>query len=122
MIKNIAKLYRAGLTIASATDFAGSPLLKMGTNAMELELLVKHCGFKPLDAIASATRNGARACGLETQIGTLEKGKLADLIIVDGDPIKDIKILQEKSKIRLVMKEGKAEVNRGMKTQRKGVS
>ncbi|MEM2119081.1 MAG: amidohydrolase family protein, partial [Candidatus Bathyarchaeia archaeon] len=119
MIKNIAKLYRAGLTIASATDFAGSPLLKMGTNAIELELLVKHCGFKPLDAITAATRNGAKACGLEKLVGTLEKGKLADLIIVDGDPVKDIRVLQDKRKVKLVMKEGKIEANRGAKIQKK---
>jgi len=114
-IKNIAKLYKAGLTIASATDFVGSPLLKMGTNAMELELLIKHCGFKPMDAIIAATRNGAKACGLENEIGTIEKGKLADIIIVDGDPLKDIKVLQDTNKIKMVMKEGKIEVKRGEK-------
>jgi imidazolonepropionase-like amidohydrolase len=113
--KNIAKLYRAGLTIASATDFTGSPLLKMGTNAMELELLIKHCGFRPMDAIIAATRNGAKACGLENEIGMIEKGKLADIIIVDGDPLKDIKVLQDKNKIKMVMKEGKIEVKRGVK-------
>jgi len=110
--KNIARLYKAGLTIASATDFCGSPLLKQGDNAMELELLVKHCGFKPMDAIVAATRNGAKACGLENKIGTIEKGKLADIIIVDGNPVKDIKVLQNKNKIKMVMKEGKIETKR----------
>jgi imidazolonepropionase-like amidohydrolase len=110
--KNIAKLHKAGLTVASATDFCGSPLLKMGTNAMELELLVRHCGFKPMDAIVAATRNGAKACGLEDQIGTVERGKLADIIMVEGDPLKDIKVLQDKSKIKMVMKEGKIEAKR----------
>jgi len=110
--KNIARLYRAGLTIASATDFCGSPLLKHGDNAMELELLVKHCGFKPMDAIVAATRNGAKACGLENEIGTIEKGKMADIIIVDGNPVKDIKVLQDKNKVKMVMKEGKIETNR----------
>jgi imidazolonepropionase-like amidohydrolase len=114
-IKNIAKLYRAGLTIASATDFCGSPLLKMGTNAMELELLVKHCGFKPMDTIVAATQNGAKACGLDNEIGTVEKGKLADIIVVDGDPVKDVRVLQDKNKIKLVMKEGKIEINRGIR-------
>lgn len=114
-IKNIAKLYKAGLTIASATDFCGSPLLKMGTNAIELELLIKHCGFKPMNTIVAATKNGAKACGLENEIGTVEKGKLADLIIVDGDPLKDVRVLQDKNKIKMVMKEGKIEINRGIK-------
>ncbi|NWG11732.1 amidohydrolase family protein [Candidatus Bathyarchaeota archaeon] len=115
MVKNIAKLYKAGLTIASATDFVGSPLLKMGTNAMELELLVKHCGFKPMDAIVVATRNGAKACGLENVTGTVQEGKLADVIVVDGDPLKDVKVLQDKNRIKMVMKEGKIEVRRGAK-------
>ena len=112
--KNIARLYKAGLTIASATDFCGSPLLKMGTNAVELEMLVENCGFEPMDAIVAATLNGAKACGLESEIGTIEKGKLADIIIVDGDPVKDIKVLQEKDAINLVMKEGTIETKRNI--------
>ena len=68
-----------------------------------------------MDAIISATRNGAKACGLENEIGTIEKGKLADILTVDGDPLKDIKVLQDKHKIKMVMKEGKIEVNRGLK-------
>ena len=111
-IKNIAKLYQAGLTIASATDFMGSPLLKMGTNAMELELLVKQCGFTPMDALVAATRNGAKACGLEAQLGTLEAGKLADLLLIDGNPLNDITVLQDKNKIQLIVKEGTIEVDR----------
>jgi imidazolonepropionase-like amidohydrolase len=110
--KNIARFYRAGLTVASATDFCGSPLLRHGDNAMELELLVKHCGFKPMDAIVAATRNGAKACGLENEIGTIEKEKLADIIIVDGDPVKDIRVLQDKRKMKMVVKEGKIETRR----------
>ena len=77
---------------------------------MELELLVKHCGFTPMDAVVAATLNGAKACGLEEQIGTIQKGKLADMIIVDGNPLKDIKILQDKGKIGIVIKEGRIEV------------
>ena len=49
---------------------------------------------------------GLEGLGLEKKIGTVEKGKLADLVVVDGDPLKDITILQDKSRIKLVMKEG----------------
>lgn len=114
MVKNIAKLREAGTTIASGTDFLDTPLMKLGTNAFELELLVKYCGFKPMDAIVSATFNGAKACCLEDKIGSIEEGKLADIIIVDGDPLKDIKILRNLDRIKMVIKEGKIEVNRGL--------
>lgn len=116
--KNIAKLYKAGLTIAMATDFCVSPLLKMGSNALELEMLVNHYGFQPMDAIIAATRNGAKACGMENQIGTIEKGKLADIIVVNGNPLEDIKVLQDKNNIRMVMKEGEIEVERGLELSR----
>lgn len=114
VVKNIAKLREAGATVAAATDFCGSKLMKMGTNALELELLVKNCGFTPMDAIVSATLNGAKACGLEDKIGTIEEGKLADIIIVDGDPLEDIKILQDTERIKMVLKEGNVEVDRNL--------
>lgn len=113
-VKNIAKIREAGATVASATDLLEPPTKDMSMNALELELLVEHCGFKPIEAIVSATCNGAKACGLEDKIGTIEKGKLADIIIVDGDPLKDIKILQNLERIKMVIKEGVIEVNRGL--------
>ncbi len=112
VIKNIVKAKKAGVTMASGTDFVGSPITRMGGNAMELELLVKHCGFSPMEAIVTATANGAKACGLEKKIGTIEPGKIADIIIVDGDPSRDICILQDMDKIKLVIKDGKEQVRR----------
>jgi len=112
VVKNIARLREAGATVAAATDFCGSKLMRQGTNALELELLVKHCGFTPMDAIVSATLNGARACGLEARIGTIEKGKLADVLVVDGDPLRDVTLLQNPDRIEMVMKEGVIEVER----------
>jgi imidazolonepropionase-like amidohydrolase len=91
----------------------GHALNYHGENAKELELMVA-AGLKPIEAITCATKNGAEACWLADKTGTLEKGKWADLIIVDGDPTEDIKILQDKAKIRLVMKAGNVEVNRGI--------
>jgi imidazolonepropionase-like amidohydrolase len=112
MIKNIAKLYEAGLTLAAGTDLGGSPLLKHGTNARELELLVTYCGFSPMDALVAATRNGAKACGLEDTVGTIEVGKLADMLVVEGDPLSDIAVLQDVQRITTVIKEGQIVVDR----------
>jgi imidazolonepropionase-like amidohydrolase len=111
-MKRLQKARRAGVVMASGTDFTGSPLTKMGRNAMELESLVEHGGFSPMEAIVAATANGAKACRLDGVTGRLEPGKLADLLILEGDPSRDITVLQDVDKIKLVMKEGVKEVER----------
>jgi len=111
-MKRLQKARRAGVTLASGTDFSGSPLTRMGENAMELEALVEHCGYSPMEAIVAATANGAKACGLEGATGKIEPGKLADLLVVDGDPSREIAVLRDVEKIKLVMKEGVTEVER----------
>jgi imidazolonepropionase-like amidohydrolase len=103
------KMYKAGVRIAMGTDMGFEP--HMGTNAAELEIYVK-LGMKPMDAILAATRNAAEALKMGARLGTIEAGKLADLIAVDGDPLKDIRVLQKKQNIRLVMKEGKVYADR----------
>jgi imidazolonepropionase-like amidohydrolase len=111
-VKRIRRAHRKGVTMASGTDFCDTPLTKMGENAMELEFLVRHCNFTPMEAIVAATANGAKACALENATGRIEAGKLADLLVVDGDPSKDIALLQHKERIQLVLKEGLTVVDR----------
>ncbi|MBA7671164.1 hypothetical protein ES703_79316 [subsurface metagenome] len=65
-----------------------------------------------MDAIVAATKHGAMACFMGDETGTIEPGKFADIIIVDGDPLADIKILQDLERIKLVMLEGKVEIRR----------
>ena len=103
------KMHKAGVKIAMGTDMGFEP--HMGTNAAELEIYVK-LGMKPMEAILTATRNAAQALKREHELGTIEAGKLADLIAVDGDPLKDIACLQKKPNIKLVMKEGKVYADR----------
>ncbi len=103
-LDSIVKAYRMKVPIAMGTD-AGTPLNHHGENLRELALLLK-IGMSPMEAILSATKTAAEVLGLHDQIGTLERGKLADLVVVDGDPLEDITLLQKKEKIRAVMKEG----------------
>lgn len=103
------KMHKAGVNIALGTDMGYDP--EMGTNARELEVYVK-LGMTPMDAILSATRNGARALKMEKDLGTVEAGKFADIIAVDGDPLKNIAVLQEKKNIQIVMKEGRVYADR----------
>lgn len=109
--RNTMKAYKAGVKIAMGTDFSSPPMTPLGENAIELWLMVRE-GMKPMDAIVSATKNAAEASDLDKKLGTLEKGKLADIIIVDGDPLKDIKLLQNKDKIKMVFKGGNVIVDR----------
>ena len=98
------KAFKAGVKIALGTDAAVYP---HGLNAHELETYVK-LGLTPLQAIQSATINDADLLGWSDKIGTLEAGKFADIIAVDGDPLKDIKVLQH---VTFVMKAGKVYKN-----------
>jgi imidazolonepropionase-like amidohydrolase len=107
------RIRRAGAILAAGTDYVGIPMMPLGKNAIELELLVKHCDFTPMDAILATTKNGAMACFMEDKTGTIEPGKFADIIIVDGNPLADIKILQNVERLKMVMLEGKIEIDRG---------
>lgn len=111
--EEIKKASDAGVRIALGTDMYEKPppAPMHGDNSYELEMMVE-AGISEMKAIVSGTKVGAEALGLGDKIGTLEKGKLADVILVDGDPLKDIKILRDKSKILMVLKNGKIEVDR----------
>ena len=103
-----------GVRIASGSDFSGGDTLlglPMGKNAAELQALVR-AGLAPLDAIVSATKISAEALMLGDKIGTLEAGKLADIVVVNGDPLSDISMLQEEARIGMVVKGGEIVVNR----------
>ena len=103
------KMHKAGVKIAMGTDMGFEP--DMGSNAAELEIYVK-LGMKPMDAILTTTRNAAQALKQEKDLGTIEAGKLADVIAVDGDPLKNIRCLQDKKNIKIVMKEGRIYADR----------
>lgn len=103
------KMYKAGVNIAMGTDMGFDP--EMGSNASELAIYVD-LGMKPMHALQAATINAAKAIKLDKELGSLEAGKLADIVAVNGDPIANIKVLQEKKNIQIVMKEGKVYADR----------
>jgi imidazolonepropionase-like amidohydrolase len=102
--QSVRRAYKSKIPIAMGTD-AGTPFNCHGENPKEMELLVK-AGMTPMEAIVATTKIASEVLGLEKKVGTLEKGKLADLVVVDGDPLRDIRLLQEKDNILAIMKEG----------------
>ena len=70
-------------------------------------------GLTPLEAIAGATWIAARACGIEAEVGTVEPGKVADLVVVDGDPLADPAILADPSRLSIVLQAGSVVARRG---------
>ncbi|MEJ2170246.1 MAG: amidohydrolase family protein [Desulfobacterales bacterium] len=103
--ESIRMARQAGVPIAAGTD-AGTPFNLHGQNLTEIKLLVDYGGFSPMEAIEAGTRISARVMGLENELGTIEEGKLADIILVRGNPLDDIDILLKEENIRLVMKGG----------------
>jgi len=100
-----AKLaYTRGVTIVMGTD-AGTPFNLHGANMKELELLCR-IGLTPMESIISATSTAARLLGLDKELGVVEDGKLADLIVIEGNPLDDITILQEQERVLAIMKDG----------------
>jgi imidazolonepropionase-like amidohydrolase len=103
--KSFRKAVRAGVRIAMGTD-AGTPLNPHGRNAQELRRMVQF-GMTAMQAIEAATRSAATLLGLEQEIGTVEAGKQADLLVVNGNPLDDIALLETPARLECVIQGGK---------------
>ena len=97
------------MTLAMGYD-SGPP----GANALEL-VRMSEGGLGAAEAIRAATEGSARALGL-TEIGTVEPAKLADLLVVDGDPLADVRVLTDPDRIWLVLREGRAVAGTAIET------
>lgn len=102
---------RSGVRIAFGSDTGVVP---HGAAAEELELMVE-CGMTAMEAIIAATKTASELLGMDTMVGTLEPGKRADLLIVDGDPLTDIGVLAREGGIVSVIKDGALVDREGMR-------
>lgn len=103
--EGLKELKRRGVRILGGGDY-GFGLTPHGQNARDLDHLVKYCGFTPMDAILSMTKLGGEAMDLPNDLGQIRVGYLADLLLVDGDPLSDTNMLLDHDRLRMVMKDG----------------
>jgi imidazolonepropionase-like amidohydrolase len=102
--RSLKLAYEAGVPIAMGSD-VGTPLNYHGENALEVHWMHK-AGLSAMDAIVAATGNAARALGWDAWMGTLEAGKVADLIVHAKNPLEDLRALADKESLQFVMKDG----------------
>jgi imidazolonepropionase-like amidohydrolase len=101
--KVFTELRKRGVRILPGGDY-GFSWNPQGNNARDLEHFVNYFGFKPAEALRAATELGGQIMGME--LGLVKPGYLADLLLVDGDPVANLKLLQDRSKLLAIMKDG----------------
>jgi imidazolonepropionase-like amidohydrolase len=99
---------RRGVKVAFGTD--QSHRLMVGENLAEMRFMVDWLGMSPMDVIVSATSRAAECIG-RPDVGALEVGRKADVLVVDGDPLSDVTVLERRENLKLVMKDGNAFTN-----------
>jgi imidazolonepropionase-like amidohydrolase len=102
--RRVPEAQKAGVRIVMGDDY-GIIVLPHGRYAEELEFYVKQVGVAPLDVLRWATRNGGEL--MDLPVGQVKEGFLADLLVVDGDPSADVSVLQDRSRIRAILKDGR---------------
>ena len=109
-IKNMKELKKRGVRILPGGDygFAWNPI---GTNARDIEHFVNLLGFSPMEAIVSATKLGGEIMMMGNELGQIKPGFLADILLVDGNPLANVSILQDATKLMAIMKDGEFHKN-----------
>lgn len=98
--------HEAGVIMGCGADFGGDEICPHGLNGLELRLLVEIAGFTPMEAIVAATKTNAEILLCDDKIGTLEPGKLADIIVVNGNPLENIGLLANADHVSVVLQGG----------------
>ena len=98
-------MHRRGIRVLIGGDY-GFAWTPQGTNAKDLEYFVDLVGFSPMEAILAATKYGGEIMGMGNELGQIKVGYLADMLLVDGDPAANVRVLQDKSRILAIMKDG----------------
>jgi imidazolonepropionase-like amidohydrolase len=104
-VEAVARMRKRGIRVLPGGDY-GFPVTPHGTYARDLALFVKTLGFSPTETLVAATRLGGELMGRGGELGVVTAGALADLLLVDGDPLADITILQDRAALRMIMKDG----------------
>jgi imidazolonepropionase-like amidohydrolase len=102
----VPELRRRGLRVLPGGD-NGCPFNPNGRNARDLELFVQHLGYTPAEALSAATMLGGELMGMGDELGQVKQGFLADLLLVDGDPTADVRVLQDRQRLVAIMKDGR---------------
>jgi imidazolonepropionase-like amidohydrolase len=105
-IETVSRLRKRGIRVLPGGDY-GFPSTPHGAYARDLWLFVKVLGFSPMETLVAATRMGGELMGRPGELGLVTEGALADLLLVDGDPLADIAILQDRSALRMIMQDGR---------------
>ncbi|WP_397576242.1 amidohydrolase family protein [Sphingorhabdus sp.] len=103
MTKVYPDMKRRGIRVLPGGDY-GFPYNPVGRNARDLEIFVQSFGFTPLEALVAVTKLGGEL--MDMDVGQIKGGMLADILLIDGDPTADVTILQDKTRIPAVMKDG----------------
>ncbi len=104
-VTSLRAMIRRGVRVLPGGDY-GFAWAPHGTNAMDLQYLVKYLGMTPMQALVSATRHGGEIMKRGTELGQVRDGFLADLLLVDGDPLSNLGVLLERDRLLAIMKDG----------------
>ena len=103
--ESLAKMHKRGIRVLPGGDY-GFAMTPHCQNARDLEFFVKYLGFTPMEAIRSATLYGGQIMMQPHDLGVIKDGYLADLLLVDGDPLANLAILRDPKRMLAVMKDG----------------